>query len=315
MDSCSLVISPSATTLEIFRKAIAVPEAKTEVLPHPAVMQKYRDSLLDPFRSDPASQAPVAQFAAASESSWPAAQQRKAREATLRVGVLGYDSPQKGTMLVKGIIAACTHDPILFVSIGDVGQSAAGQPNVISTGRYERMDVVELIEAYKVDLIIVASIWPETFCYTVSEAWMAGVPVLTGPLGAQAERVRATGAGIALDDLKVKTFVQALRGLLKDRTRLDDLKIAAAHVVPATDYDAYRQRYLRTTGGVAAMTHMFSAVRPQSPESSQSLASVPLIAKLVGVRKRVFPVGSGRERLYFWLHDRVTRAYAGRLHG
>jgi hypothetical protein len=58
---------------------------------------------------------------------------------------------------------------------------------------------------------------------------------------------------------------------------------------------------------------MFSAVLRQSPESSQSLASVPLIAKLVGVRKRVFPVGSGREKLYFWLHDRVTSAYLERI--
>lgn len=324
IDTCSLVIAPSATALGLFRKAFSMPDARAQVLPHPMVIQKYRNNLLDPFRREALGLAAAEMGARASGATTSeafaadgehAAQQRKAREATLRVGVVGYNAPQKGTMLVKGIIAACAHDPILFVSIGDVGQSAAGQPNVISTGRYERMDVVELIEAYKVDLIIVASIWPETFCYTVSEAWMAGVPVLTGPLGAQAERVRATGAGIALDDLKVKTFVQALRGLLKDRTRLDDLKIAAAHVVPATDYDAYRQRYLRTTGGVAAMTHMFSAVWGQPPAGSQSLASVPLIAKLVGVRKRVFPVGSGREKLYFWLHDRVTRAYAGRLHG
>ncbi|HEX2349306.1 MAG TPA: hypothetical protein VHI51_12825, partial [Ktedonobacterales bacterium] len=67
--------------------------------------------------------------------------------------------------------------------------------------------------------------------------------------------------------------------------------------------------------GVASMTRLFSAVWGQPPAGSQSLASVPLIAKLVGVRKRVFPVGSGREKLYFWLHDRVTSAYAGRLHG
>lgn len=121
---------------------------------------------------------------------------------------------------------------------------------------------------------------------------------------------------MALDDLKVKTFVQALRGLVSDRSRLDAMKVAAAHVVPATDYDTYRERYLRATGGVGSTTHLFSAVSGQQPQAgSQSLASVPLIAKLVGVRKRVFPVGSEREKLYFWLHDRVTSAYAGRLHG
>jgi GT2 family glycosyltransferase/glycosyltransferase involved in cell wall biosynthesis/2-polyprenyl-3-methyl-5-hydroxy-6-metoxy-1,4-benzoquinol methylase len=335
VDSCSLVIAPSATALEIFRKGISVPDAKADVLPHPAVMQKYRDSLLDPFRrdvikpkvvkleadpedvGDEAAHAVAAdQFSAADESTWTAAQQRKAREAVLRVGVLGYNAPQKGTMLVKGIIAACAHDPILFVSIGEVAFGASDQPNVVSTGQYERLDVVRLIESYKVDIIVVASIWPETYCYTVSESWMAGVPVMTGPLGAQAERARATGAGMALDDLKVKTFVQALRGLVTDRSRLDAMKVAAAHVVPATDYDTYRERYLRATGGVGSTTHLFSAVSGQQPQAgSPSLSGVPLIAKLVGVRKRIFPVGSGREKFYFWLHDRVTHSYAGHLHG
>lgn len=337
VDTCALVIAPSETALSLFRKAISLPDAKAQVLPHPAVMQKYRDSLLDPFRRELLAPATIeleadgdddavaatsepsadddtgVELVKASDAAQPAAQQRDGRDVALRVGVLGYNAPQKGTMLVKGVIAACAHDPILFVSIGEVAHGASDQPNVISTGRYERLDVVNLIESHKVDIIIVASIWPETFCYTVSESWMAGVPVMTGPIGAQAERVRTTGAGMALDDLKVKTFVQALRGLVKDRARLDAMKQAAAHVVPATDYSAYRERYLLSTGGVGAMTRLFSAVRRQPPAAAQTLASVPLIEKLVSVRKRAFPVGSTRERLYFWLHNRVTRAYSGNL--
>lgn len=336
VDTCALVIAPSVTALSLFRRAIALPDAKAQVLAHPAVMQKYRDSLLDPFRrellspgaielesgiSDMELEPPLEAsldgatgdaLAEASGTAQPAAR-RDGREATLRVGVLGYNAPQKGTMLVKGIIAACAHDPMLFVSIGEVAKAAADQPNVISTGRYERLDVVKLIESHKVDIIIVASIWPETFCYTVSESWMAGVPVMTGPIGAQAERVRATGAGMALDDFKVKTFVQALRGLVNDRERLEVMKQAAAHVVPATDYSAYRERYLLSTGGVSTMTRLFSGVRRQSPATAHAIAGVPLIAKLVGVRKRVIPVGSGRERLYFWLHNRVTHTYSGNL--
>ena len=41
---------------------------------------------------------------------------------------------------------------------------------------------------------------PETFSYTLSEAWAAGRPVLVPPIGALAERVQATGAGWVMTD-------------------------------------------------------------------------------------------------------------------
>ena len=41
---------------------------------------------------------------------------------------------------------------------------------------------------------------PETFSYTLSEAWSAGRPVLVPPIGALPERVASTGAGWILSD-------------------------------------------------------------------------------------------------------------------
>ncbi len=240
--------------------------------------------------------------------------EQKIRDAKLRVGIIGYNAPQKGTALLHGLLTACVHDPILFVSIGDIGKTAAGLPNLIATGQYERQEVVGIIQAQKLDVMIVASLWPETFCYTVSEAWMAGVPVLTGPIGAQAERVRETGAGMTLPDFKVQTFARALRTLTNDQAHLDAMKRATAHVTTDDSYAPYRDTYIASAGGHSGgMTRLFTSVRQEASEAADTAADVPIIKKLVRIRKRLFPVGSLREQFYFWLHNRLTRLYAGNV--
>ena len=42
------------------------------------------------------------------------------------------------------------------------------------------------------DLAFLPSIWPETWCFTLSEAWAAGLYAVVFDLGAQAERMRAS---------------------------------------------------------------------------------------------------------------------------
>jgi hypothetical protein len=39
------------------------------------------------------------------------------------------------------------------------------------------------------------SLWPETWCYTLTQAWQAGLNVLAFNLGTPAARVRRTGRG------------------------------------------------------------------------------------------------------------------------
>ena len=38
-------------------------------------------------------------------------------------------------------------------------------------------------------------IWPETWCYTLTQAWLAGLNVLAFDIGAPADRIRRTGRG------------------------------------------------------------------------------------------------------------------------
>jgi len=57
---------------------------------------------------------------------------------------------------------------------------------------------VPMIQAQDAAVAWLPSVWPETWCFTLSEAWCAGLPVVAFDLGAQAERIRHTGGGVLL---------------------------------------------------------------------------------------------------------------------
>jgi glycosyltransferase involved in cell wall biosynthesis len=76
------------------------------------------------------------------------------------------------------------------------------------TGRYERDNLVELVEAHHVNMALFPSICPETFSYVVEELMRLELPIVAFELGAPAERLRGyararlcreTSADAALD--------------------------------------------------------------------------------------------------------------------
>jgi len=163
---------------------------------------------------------------------------------------------------------------------------------------------------------VIASPGAETYCFTLTESWLAGVPAIVGPHGAPAERVRASGAGLVLPDLRVETFIEALRRLAEDSALLAQLKEAATAAAASLprDYDQYRALFADVATSEPRPTQMFSGAGAQHGLIKEELMVVPLppiITKLVQVRKLLVPVGSRRERLYFRLHNLLTPVYAG----
>jgi glycosyltransferase involved in cell wall biosynthesis len=55
-----------------------------------------------------------------------------------------------------------------------------------------------LIKAQRATIAWLPSIFPETWCLSLAEAWRAGLSVAAFDIGAPAERIRRTGRGILL---------------------------------------------------------------------------------------------------------------------
>ncbi|MBV9748622.1 MAG: glycosyltransferase, partial [Acetobacteraceae bacterium] len=121
------------------------------------------------------------------------------RRARRRVAVVGAIGPEKG----YDVLLACARDararglPLEFVVVGhtedDARLLAAGP--VFITGRYRESEAVALIRDQGADLAFLPSVWPETWCFALTRAWEAGLPVALFDLGAPAERIGRAGRG------------------------------------------------------------------------------------------------------------------------
>jgi hypothetical protein len=95
-------------------------------------------------------------------------------------------------------------DRVRFVLIGYLDRQHASwqsdDARFTVHGRYDPRDLPDLLAHYRVSLVLFPSAGPETFSYTLSEAWAAGRPVLVPPIGALPERVAPTEAGWVMSD-------------------------------------------------------------------------------------------------------------------
>jgi GT2 family glycosyltransferase len=135
-----------------------------------------------------------------------------------RVALLGVIGPQKGLDLLIEVSKAAQAKglPLEFVVIGysdrDEDLKALG---VQITGAYQGGQAAELLRATNVDLVWFASVSPETYSYTLGEAFRAGVMPVAFDFGAVAERIRSSGWG-CLMPLKMMLSPEAVAQALAD---------------------------------------------------------------------------------------------------
>src|SRR5574343_223840 len=111
----------------------------------------------------------------------------------VRVMVIGALSRIKGFDVVLGLAreARARELPLELSLLGyslDDGQLAAEGVRVL--GRYFDNELAERIAREDPHLILVPSVWPETYCYVLSAALLSGRRVAVFDLGAQADRAR-----------------------------------------------------------------------------------------------------------------------------
>jgi glycosyltransferase involved in cell wall biosynthesis len=117
------------------------------------------------------------------------------------VAVLGAVGPDKGARRLEHLaeLVRANGARLRFVLIGymDVEHGPWQSDDAVLTihGRYEPRDLPALLAHYRARIVAFPSAGPETFSFTLSEAWEAGLPVVVPPFGALGERVADAGAG------------------------------------------------------------------------------------------------------------------------
>lgn len=134
------------------------------------------------------------------------------RRGPLRLAVIGAIGPIKGYDALLGF-ARYAASARLELEITLIGYSrdddTLREHGVCVSGPYLNDDIQNHISDLDPDLIWIPSIWPETYCYTLSIALASGRPIAAFDIGAIATRLRAAGRG-CLMPLEISVDPKAL---------------------------------------------------------------------------------------------------------
>jgi glycosyltransferase involved in cell wall biosynthesis/spore maturation protein CgeB len=146
----------------------------------------------------------------------------------LRVALLGNVTLGKGGDLFAPAASALASAPVEFHVFGRLDDGyeylsdKAMFPNVFVHGGYLADQLpAELLQC---DVSVHVSIWPETYCLTLSEAWQNGIVPIVSDIGALGERVSNRVNGIKIRVGSQGDVINAIRLLAEDRTLLASLK-------------------------------------------------------------------------------------------
>ena len=115
------------------------------------------------------------------------------------IAVIGAMGQHKGLAHLGEVASRLPTDlPIVLLGYAE-GQLVPGwmgdQRKIWVHGAFEPDELPTLIARYGVQVAFFPQGQPESYCYALSDAWLAGLPVVGPDLGAIGERVHAHGAG------------------------------------------------------------------------------------------------------------------------
>lgn len=97
--------------------------------------------------------------------------------------------------------------------------------NYINHGPYSRGELPKLLIENGIDLVCIFATWPETYSYTLTECYMAHIPVLTFDLGAVGDRVKKDGLGWTIEfTANSDIILSKIKEIKNNKTEYDKIK-------------------------------------------------------------------------------------------
>jgi len=164
-------------------------------------------------------------------------------ERPFSVCFLGYADVAKGKDLIRAVAPQLARAGVRVHFLGSLEKDwpiswpERFRKQMFFHGRYLADEVVTRLREIGPQLVCLLSLLPETFSRTLSEAWAAGIPVIVGPVGAQAERVRQTGGGVVLLTLKANAVMEAVLELKRNRQAHEALRAAVKKIPIYSELD------------------------------------------------------------------------------
>lgn len=150
----------------------------------------------------------------------PAKNRSRSGSDRMSIVILGSLAKIKGEEIFKAALPdLLKFADIHLIGCGDSGEAYEKFDSVSVIKSYKRDELAAYIEGAKPDVGLLLSIVPETFSYTLSELWAAGIPVLATDLGAFSDRVK-TGINGWLVSMNFQDVLAQLQELHEDPEKL-----------------------------------------------------------------------------------------------
>ena len=139
-----------------------------------------------------------------------------AEKSILRIGLLGAINYSKGSEIVSQFfdIVKVLGLPFEVILIGHFPENYIEVSKII--GPYNKKDLPQICKAEKIDMFILPSIWPETYCYTAYEIMSMGYPIICFDLGAPAKRIEQYNRGYIVPQVSALSLLNGVIAFAKN---------------------------------------------------------------------------------------------------
>ena len=142
----------------------------------------------------------------------------------LRVVIPGRLAPEKGRALLEKALPALTEmADVLLLGCSLQGTYLADLPGVQAVVEYRHEDLPRLLRDFRPHLALLLSEVPETFSFTLSELFVAGVPPVAVRIGSLADRITDGLNGFLISN-SPEDLLGTLRRLDADRAGLESVR-------------------------------------------------------------------------------------------
>ncbi len=132
----------------------------------------------------------------------------------LRVLFPGNISSSKGAELIVEIKKLDINNRLEFHFLGRTRHFLKSVGTL--HGTYTRADFDLWMQKIRPHCVGIFSIWPETYCHTLTESWASGVPVVAINKGAVGERIARHGGGWLIDEVDAEAVYNRLLDIAND---------------------------------------------------------------------------------------------------
>ena len=146
---------------------------------------------------------------------------------TFDIAFVGVMARHKGSEIFKELLEKNQNLQLRFHFFGKRLEEKLQETakKCVNHGSYDRKELPQKLLEHQIDLVCMFSVCPETYSYTLSETFMAKIPVLAYDLGAIADRIKKDKLGWLLNPKATPDEILAkINQIKEDKTDYENIK-------------------------------------------------------------------------------------------